>query len=624
MMINLMRFSEKKTYIFNASLIVLYLIQFITFCNNSHYGLDFTDESFYILNSSYPENNLFSRTHFGYFLKPLYIICNGNISNYRVLSFLIYQIVIIIFSISLIDYIKTIFRSKINLNKYELIFFNLNISFLYYFISCNISPSYNYLNLIFVLLFNSGLFMSIKENKVYTFYSSFLIILSIVCSFFIKPSTTIFLSIILTFWFFFQLRKKILFLIFSLFSIVLLLIVINFFTEKNFLVELMEKYNNAISINRLYPNTTLLSSSKKLLRLVTELVFNPLLIGIGTMIYFNKKYNIIKRNSIQIFITIALFFLSYKLNFLNIYYLKFGANINLTWLLYYHVLYLFILHFLISKIHKINLIKFSIVLFLTILIYISKSQFWILNLLSVTILILISFNIYKSQKNILNFIILMFLLSFAYSFGTSTPYEKAMIGASLLVCSALYVVIYYLLNTSKNRLKNIMLFAIVILSFQSMIGYKLYPYRQLRLTNENTVNTTLRLNSSFNLKLHKNDNEYISKIENLALENGWNENSRVIDLTGKTPAINIILNSPFIGKAWLLGGNAKNNKKNNHIISNSTFKKDENLWLLVEDSSEFSRKVDISFLNFPNDYIKLGVTKRISQTKEFHSLWKHR
>ena len=79
-----------------------------------------------------------------------------------------------------------------------------------------------------------------------------------------------------------------------------------------------------------------------------------------------------------------------------------------------------------------------------------------------------------------------------------------------------------------------MLFAIVILSFQSIIGYKLYPYRQLRLTNENTVNTTLRLNSLFNLKLHKNDNEYISNIENLALENGWNENSRVIDLTGKT------------------------------------------------------------------------------------------
>ena len=172
-------------------------------------------------------------------------------------------------------------------------------------------------------------------------------------------------------------------------------------------------------------------------------------------------------------------------------------------MLYYHVLYLLILDLLINKIHKINLIKFSIVLILTILIYISKSQFWILNLLAITILILISYNIYNSKKNLLNFIFLMLLLSFAYSFGTSTPYEKAMIGASLLICSTLYVVIYYLLNTSKNRLKNIMLFAIVILSFQSIIGYKLYPYRQLRLTNENTVNTTLRLNSLFNLKLHK-------------------------------------------------------------------------------------------------------------------------
>ena len=50
-------------------------------------------------------------------------------------------------------------------------------------------------------------------------------------------------------------------------------------------------------------------------------------------------------------------------------------------------------------------------------------------------------------------------------------------------------------------------------------------------------------------------------------------------------------------------------KKNNHIISNAKLKKDENLWLLVEDSSEFSRKVDIDFLNFPKDYIKLGVAK---------------
>ena len=91
-----------------------------------------------------------------------------------------------------------------------------------------------------------------------------------------------------------------------------------------------------------------------------------------------------------------------------------------------------------------------------------------------------------------------------------------------------------------------MLLAIVCLSFQSVIGYKLYPTNQLRLTNENTTNTSLKFNRSFNLKLHKNDYEYISNIQNMALEHGWNENSRVIDLTGKTPAINIILNSPFV------------------------------------------------------------------------------
>ena len=45
----------------------------------------------------------------------------------------------------------------------------------------------------------------------------------------------------------------------------------------------------------------------------------------------------------------------------------------------------------------------------------------------------------------------MLLLSFAYSFGTSTPYEKAMISASLLVCSALYVIIYYLFNKSTEN-----------------------------------------------------------------------------------------------------------------------------------------------------------------------------
>ena len=96
---------------------------------------------------------------------------------------------------------------------------------------------------------------------------------------------------------------------------------------------------------------------------------------------------------------IVLFILSFKLNFINIYYLKFGTDINLTWLLYYHLLYFLILDLLIGKIHKINLIKFGVVLFLTILIYITKkSQFWILNLLSITILIFISFKIYKSQN----------------------------------------------------------------------------------------------------------------------------------------------------------------------------------------------------------------------------------
>ena len=78
--------SEKVLMIFSVICTSLILGWVLWLCN---YGLDFTDESFYLVWISNPFNYSVSATQFGFIYHPLYKLLDGNIAALRQANILI-------------------------------------------------------------------------------------------------------------------------------------------------------------------------------------------------------------------------------------------------------------------------------------------------------------------------------------------------------------------------------------------------------------------------------------------------------------------------------------------------------------------------------------------------------
>tara|TARA_B100001287_G_scaffold106033_1_gene89233 strand:+ start:13731 stop:15602 length:1872 start_codon:yes stop_codon:yes gene_type:complete len=613
----------KKSYL-TYFLLLVYIFQFIVFFNNSFYGLDFSDESFYLLNITYPEKNLFSISNFGYFLKPLLYISKGNISFFRILSFIIFQVVVIFFSISLLNYLNENLniKNRLNLNKVQFILFNLNISFLYYFLGCNITPSYNFLNLLFILTFLIGLFLSVKKEYGLTLISFILIIFSGLSIFLIKPTTAIGIFITTILWFFLEINNKKRFLTFSIFFVMLIVLTI-YIINQNLLTNIIEIYKDSIYFNNQFPTVTLQTAIFRVLRLTFNLIFNHILILILVLFYINEKFNFIRNNFFKIVFILLLLFVSCKFYLQNLPFLELIENYS--WILMYNLLYILTVVFVINKNYTFNYLKLIFLVPIIFLLIFYGLDNWKVHIISIILFFISTINFWKKNNKTTLLFFTFILLSISYSFGTTNPYLYHSIACSILIINLIYILILKIETNTRFNLSKIFITTIVIFSCQSVISYRLKPYQQEPLTKANIINTNFRLNKSIKLNLHRNEANYIKKIESLALNNGWNQKSKVLDITGKTPAINIILNCPFEGTAWLLGGYYNSNEKNNFILNKLNISGYNDLWVLKTESTKNDRSINLDEnFNFPNNYIKLGNIVRNPKTNEVHSLWRRK
>ena len=81
---NLAWSASNRLLLFVPPAILIYLV-FILGLNSSR-GFDITDESFYVISASQPENILASTTQFGYYTGLLYLISGKNIAVFRILN----------------------------------------------------------------------------------------------------------------------------------------------------------------------------------------------------------------------------------------------------------------------------------------------------------------------------------------------------------------------------------------------------------------------------------------------------------------------------------------------------------------------------------------------------------
>ena len=171
-------------YINRFSFIVpssILIFLFFTLLLNASRGFGITDESFYLLFTSQPENVLASATQFGYYTKWLYLLSGRDIAVFRILGILVLSSAGVFFAAALDRYWSVLSESVSNIRiQWETITLILIGNLAYYHLWL-ITPSYNWLALLSVLLVATGLLRVASnglQHQVQTNWSKFYFIIN--------------------------------------------------------------------------------------------------------------------------------------------------------------------------------------------------------------------------------------------------------------------------------------------------------------------------------------------------------------------------------------------------------------------------------------------------------------
>ena len=180
------------TSVISTVLILFWVLKF------SAYGIDFTDEGYYLNWISNPFLYKTSISQFGFIYHPLYNLVDGNIVWLRRLN------VIIIFTLSfaLTYFLMKKITENEKINRILLIIISIGISI--YSLTCiNIqTPSYNYLNFQGLLLTSIGLVLIDENNFNKNFFAHIVIGLGGWLTFMAKPTSALGLAIIIPIYLF--------------------------------------------------------------------------------------------------------------------------------------------------------------------------------------------------------------------------------------------------------------------------------------------------------------------------------------------------------------------------------------------------------------------------------------
>lgn len=465
------------------------------------YGIDFTDEGFYLNWISDPFSYEYGISTFGFFYFPFFSLFNENIVFLRWFNvFLIAAVGFFVAYLALDRLTKSIDTKE----KLLLSFFLSSLSLSLYsgtilFLQ---TPSYNDLNFVGLLVVLAGWLIGVEVKKVnIIFTSSFVIAIGGLILFHAKPSTAVLVGFAMLIVMLIRSEKRVLWLS-STFVVFLVLLLVTSFYISSSPLELVQRYSTAYEIQ------AYLKSGHDFFSLIR---FDDFSIG--------------KRPWLYLFILFA-FLASY-------FYLE---NIGKSVLLHEIILFLlvgFLVYFVYSgQVFNIGYYQgvFLLLLSLSPIVY-----FFTLGW----------FHGFKPTITLYLLVFLSFVFVYAYAFGTGNNYFVmyhkvfflfALVGAVLL--------------RQHIGLRSTLVFIIFLQSVLVLNLLKSYetPYRQPQPLSQNDALTNVH-NSK--LMLEKGFSDYIEGLETLKSSSTA---TNFIDFSGQMPTLAYVLDLKPVGVAWLLGG----------------------------------------------------------------------
>ena len=554
-----MNFKIKKfvNYFFLIWTLLLYL--FLVFKSNFHF--DLTDESYYVLSSSFPSQIKGTVSQFGNLNYYIFKNLGFNVVAFRIFGILFLLAASTFFIINYLLFFNIYTKSNISIKLTSLLFVS---AALYFYKHWLLTPSYNY-NIFLSYLMVAGISFNLLRNQENLSikslgYSIFLMWLS---SFFILVAllskfTALFFFIILvmvTFSFFKDKKKFTI-----LFTILTIFLLINFFLYIHFFFINFNFFIENITIGKDYLNK--LDAGYK----ITDNLIN-ILLG---------------------------FFTAFKFLIFNLHLEK---------------IFLFIFFFLIFYLKNSNyLIKaiFSLIILFSFFFFdkLTTPLFLLFLLISFLILKFRIFSITSITKKI-KLLIFIIIVPFLFSLGTNNN----IISHTFFLNSFYLLAISIIIQLIKPDEKYNLLFTLSVFFLTTNILIKSF-YNPYNLGYKYVGNfEKVKFSKYGELYLDEKLAENLNSIKTAFNSNNWKKNGTIIDLTGSSPGILLLVDGTFFGGIpWLVGSWNGSEQYITKVLSSATKEEILQSWILTSNNLEEKKfdhnkildKLNISKNNFLN------------------------
>lgn len=594
----------------------LFLYTLFLLAFNADRGFDITDESFYVLWASNPGDVLASTTQFGHYTGILYSLANGNLAVFRLLGLLLLLVTAGLFSHSLERYYCHLSGVSISNHSRWLSLSVILAGTVAYYRYWLLTPSYNWLALISVLIVATGLLHAVvnasdrgtdSNDNLSLFGYGLLVGIGGGLSFMAKPTTAAVLAIIFLYFIgvtSLRYRWKMFVAVSVLSSAIFILI------------------HAIIFENGLFPFYVKLQDGLELGKLLSG---GHTIRHISIQAYCDLKQ--IPNRLVQVFP------LPYAgLSFLSLF---FASVINTRYRKTQNkesgAIFIFML-VLVSAVAWIQLWKTGYWVGTQSRIGFGGSAFSFVVVFSgLSTLVL-----WKKKKSdgsncnrvqfreLLKLYIFLLLLAMAYAFGSNNGLVRQMSGGFVFLSAAsLYAAFWIDQYVGKKYLGYaVSLLLVLSVCLILTLAYR-NPYRLPAKVKAQVVQVAFA-GSKGTIFVDGKTAKYVNDLKRIALEAGWKSGMYLIDLTGGSPGATVILGGRAPGAPWLVGAYKGSNDFARAALAKVSTSTLQTAWVLTAPKGrrKLSNKVlsDLG-LEFPNTYEAVGKV-RTGHRNEEQVLWR--
>lgn len=545
----------------------------------SHYGIDFTDESFYLVWMSNPFNYGQSATQFGFIYHPLYLLLDGNIAALRqaniLMTFCLAWVLVNVF-------FKTVFAKQSLQNTQRLIISGAiataGLTSLVFAGSWLPTPSYNSLALQALLVAATGLLLADKYVSRARVIGWLLIGVGGWLAFMAKPTTAAALGLFIGLYLLVARKLNVRLLAMALTAATVLLIFSALIIDGS-IVAFIARLKGGVEIASTLGGGHSLVQLLRLDEFQLDARAKTILIFSAATIFFNA-YLFQAKTKILAYIGFVLSMVVALATLLTV----FG--------LVHQIL----------NIGQFQSLLLWVVPFAAILLGFSKYRLRGLFLI-------------PSTHWVLGFTFLV--LPYAYAFGSGVNYWILAANAGIFWVLAGLVFLSPIAPSGKLATLLLPLGLAVQLVTVALVQTGIEtPYRQPQPLRDNDYKLEIGKPGS-TLVLSKGFGQYFAEAIDVAKQTGFKKGTPMIDLTGQSPGILYAMGASNIGQAWTIGGYPGSEALAVAALNKVTCQQLATAWLLSE--SEGPRKITPEILmsfgaNMTTDYEIVGTFKTAEGT----------